>query len=229
MDIEEPFGTELAIALDCIDTLSGEECALIISAMSVMGCEPVAAFLSLHGTLSHVLASPHGVTFRSLLRSWGANRLLDAAIKKHWPVHYRPQYRPGALTARGITQLREKAADFDLIGGNRRPNMNVSREQQRKKDSVASAAATATAEAAADAEAAEAVKRTIAAGDLIVIGHGSGDTREVIRVSGRGTLYVRKPGGKAVTPLSIKTMRCAALKIEVVGRRQPPTGESDER
>ncbi|MFZ2490740.1 MAG: hypothetical protein WA208_04565 [Thermoanaerobaculia bacterium] len=132
---DDAFACEIAIALDAIEKLTHNEAGSVMDIAQEANCEPLLPFLALHFRLAYVLGSPHGREFRSALRAWRANDLLDATLWRFFGVQYRPRYRPGFGSPEDVAEAVERfktSRPFDLIGvGPARPVETQSVEERR--------------------------------------------------------------------------------------------------
>lgn len=218
---EEPFAQELAIALDAIDNLTKDECAGIVSVVNGARCEPVTAFLLLHAQLSYVFASPHGQEFRSCLSAWGANRLLDSLLLKHWAGWYRCRYIVGLSAAGAVKWLRENLKESWLIVA--RPRASDAHTRQCEERDPKKAAAVV------------AFLSGLRVGDVFrhrfsTWPEGEWHELELLQISSRGSFICRSPGKKSKETWSRKFIewrtRIGECQLEVV--RKAAAAESGE-
>lgn len=214
MDTLHPFAEEVSMALDSIEALTRSECAAIIRVVNETGAEPLFAFLALHHRLAYVLASPHGNDVRAILRSWGANKLIDQAIWKEWGPCYRALYRSGvAATPESLMSLSFRSDD--LIGAS--APAQPTRPRQSEADR-------------------RAVIEGLRPGDVfrwrVVFWPADHWSEEVVvKVSVRGNLVCHRTGRKTTRALSFNDKNQNDYQVELVRRsagNEPTTTDQKE-
>jgi hypothetical protein len=214
----EPFAMEISIALEDIDTLTKDESTAIINVMNWCGDggrrepEPLSVFLALHARLSYVLASPHGREFCAALRAWGANELIDARLWKHWRAYYRPTYRAAVAIGLDLSDIKtilESATSSHLICA--RPSAFTEEATTRLWEDLAA---------------------RVSVGDILRYRYETWPTdkveeSELVRISSRGTLWVRQVGSQAKTLRSI-TRANFKWGLRVIEVRKGDAGQGAE-